>query len=296
MNDSFLEDLELVSKNTNVKTTVLNNKYITTRQSSTLSASNVSKNENNESKSDRIISSSSTNLTKAKITRRSGSQEQTRKSSSSEARPLCSTPKNKKNDSDENVKPVESQVIKVKAKDDKLTRRSSNGLECIGKYLEVSTKENTRPSIESSIPKYGSSQTSVKKNKTTSTSSESKKSELLEENVGPVSSLSDIKESINQHTEHETDKILRVMQNLHINSQANLIKHLMAQTSELLNEFSPKINSGNIKTLIEENERMREDIYILQTRNNVLQKKVEELSLLKEENINLKLEIKKLQQ
>ncbi|XP_051158299.1 uncharacterized protein LOC127279782 [Leptopilina boulardi] len=106
--------------------------------------------------------------------------------------------------------------------------------------------------------------------------------------------LNCVKELISSNAKQESTKILRAMQELHINSQANLIKHLLIQTEDLTKEIHPSRDTSRLKKLVEENERMREDIIILKLRNEELQRKVDESILMKEENIELKLKIKEL--
>lgn len=111
----------------------------------------------------------------------------------------------------------------------------------------------------------------------------------------PVILLNALKECISLHSKQESTKILRAMQELHINSQANLIKHLLIQTEDLTREMHPSRDTSRLKKLVEENERMREDIIILKLRNEELQRKVDESIIMKEENIALKLKIKSLE-
>ncbi|XP_008202303.1 uncharacterized protein LOC100679491 [Nasonia vitripennis] len=311
MNDSFLEDLDLIPKDTNApKNPQLNNRYITTRSI----PSNVrTKNEfdNPEVKQEKIISSSS--VPKTKTTRRSGSQDPS-KLTVTEKKPLSSTPKSeRKSQGEENlIKPVENQIkmdnLKVKPHDVKAVtklqenksvkdRRRSGSSTGSSRFLDVSGKENTRPLTDSSSSRESGSQAELKKDFSRRASDGvSRKSSDILEKTDPVMFLNAIKDLVSRYTEQETVKVLRAMQNLHINSQANLIKHLMLQTSELVRELDLHKNSGNVKSLIEENERMREDIFILRARNEVLQKKVDEMALIKEENISLKLKLKELQQ
>jgi hypothetical protein len=306
MNDSFLEELDLVPKDPNLQNNVqLNSRYITTRRVLT-SPVNI---ENSEPKHDKIISSS--NVPKIKINRRSGSQEP-RKLSGTELKPLSSTPKSDKKSQEENlIKPVENQIrideVKVKPHDVKTVtklhdsklgknHRRSGSSGGSSRYLDGSSKENTRPLTDSISSRESYSQAELKKDSNRGVSDNlPKKSDILDK-ADPVVFLSAIKDLVSRYTEQETVKVLRAMQNLHMNSQTNLIKHLMQQTNELVKELNLYKNFDNVKSLIEENERMREDIFILRARNEVLQKRVDEMSLIKEENISLKLKLKELQE
>ena len=317
MNDSFLEDLDLVPAESNARINPqLNNRYITTRKvlSPPLSSNVKTKSDFDQPglKEDKIISSSSVDVSKVKTNRRSGSQEP--RKLSVESKPLSSTPKSdkkKKSQGNEHViKPVEKQIktedLKAKPHDrtvnklqeNKLSsRRRSGSTGNSSRYLESSSKENTRPSTDSSSSRESGSQAELKKdiNRRISDGVSSKKSDILEK-TDPVMLLNAIKDLISRYTEQESIKILKTMQDLYIHSQANLIKHLMLQTDEVVKELNPHKNSDNIKSLVEENERMREDIFMLRTRNEILQKKINEMALIKEENISLKMKLKELQQ
>ncbi|XP_012270070.1 uncharacterized protein LOC105694196 [Orussus abietinus] len=91
----------------------------------------------------------------------------------------------------------------------------------------------------------------------------------------------------------ESTKVMRTMQELYFSAQINLIKNLMCQTDELIQEVR---SSGTAcpRTLMEENVRLRENVSILQTRNDELQKRIEKLKLVDQENIALKLKLKEL--
>ncbi|XP_014212789.1 uncharacterized protein LOC106642499 [Copidosoma floridanum] len=311
MNDSFLADLDLVPKDKNSRrSSQLSGKYITTRKGASTPVNNCSKSEILESKHDRIISSSSASLTKAK--RYSGCLEPY-KLSSPETKPLSSTPKSeRKNQVDENTKPVENRIkidettrksnsinLPNKVQDcnslkgKKRTSKSSAGN--ISKNFDASTKENTRQASNTSSSRDSCSQLDLKNTTVRCTSDVRKKSDILEKS-DPVQLLSAIKDLVSHYTEQEAVKILRATQNLYVNSQSNLIKLLMSQTSEIVSELSINKNSGSISALIEENERMREEIFILRARNEILQTKVNEIILLKDENLSLKLKLKDLEQ
>jgi len=78
------------------------------------------------------------------------------------------------------------------------------------------------------------------------------------------------------------------MQELHINSQATLIKNLLYQTDDLVKEMHPSKDSARMKALIEENEQLQQELMALRMRNENLQNKLEELEFLKQENATLK--------
>jgi len=115
-----------------------------------------------------------------------------------------------------------------------------------------------------------------------------KKPSLTSQDQNPVVLLTAIKELISTYTKQESTKILRAMQELHINSQATLIKNLLNQ-ADLIKEVNPSKDGGRIRILLQENERLQQELITLRTRNEDLQNKLEELESLKQENAALKL-------
>ncbi|KAJ8687308.1 hypothetical protein QAD02_023102 [Eretmocerus hayati] len=298
MNDSFLEDVGIVPESAAPKSNIhMQKRYITTRR--VLSP---------PTKQEKVISSSGPNVPKSKTVRSSASREASKVNEiDPDGKPRCSTPITERKNLGK----------------DSSSRHTSN------RCSDSSCKENTRPSIESSSSRESGSLGESKKDIFRLTSdSKSKKSDCLDK-TNPVSLLNAIKDLISRyteqetmkivkhtdqevtrvlknseqetvkvmnHTEEETSKILKAMQDLYINSQSNLIKHLMMQTDELVREMSLHRSSGNMKSVIAENEKIREDNFMLRTQVQVLQKKLDEMSLIKEENMTLKLKLKELQQ
>ncbi|KAL7286396.1 hypothetical protein TKK_0019347 [Trichogramma kaykai] len=312
MNDSFLEDLDLLPKEAKAKSSaqLKNKSFITKRKILSPPPSNIQIRDelsDASSKQEKIVSSSCINIHKSKMTRRSGSQEP-KNLSIPDGKPHSSTPKSDKKvpQTNENVKPLENQLevneFKAKVQEalplfknqekfsaDKSNRRSGSS----SRLLEVTSKENSRPSTDSSSRDSGS-MTDTKKHRKTS-EGESKKADILP-NTDPVMLLSAIKDLVSRYTEQETLKILGSMSNMYISSQANLIKNLMVQTDELVEKLNSNKNNQNVKSLIEENEKMREEIFVLRTRNEVLQKRVNEMACIKEENVMLKMKLKELEE
>ncbi|CAL7950490.1 unnamed protein product [Xylocopa violacea] len=149
-------------------------------------------------------------------------------------------------------------------------------------------KENSRPSDGL---KEGASQVEAAKDKTKIYDTP-KKTESKE--IDTVALLNAIKDIVSTCTKQESTKILRAMQDLHLNSQANLIKHLLFQTDDIINEMHPDKDLSRAKGLIEQNKQLQKDIVALQNRNMELQKKLEELEFLKQENVALKMKCKEL--
>lgn len=159
-----------------------------------------------------------------------------------------------------------------------------------GSYKEnASSKENSRPPDSA---KGNTLQVDVSKERGRVIESSTKKSDTKE--YDPVTLLSAIKDLISTYTKQESTKLLKAMQEYHLNSQATFIKNILLQTDEIVKEIHPSKDSMRTKELVEENEKLREDLIILQKRYNDLQKKLDELELLKEENTALKLKCKEL--
>ncbi|XP_014486304.1 PREDICTED: uncharacterized protein LOC106750452 [Dinoponera quadriceps] len=112
----------------------------------------------------------------------------------------------------------------------------------------------------------------------------------------PVVLLTAIKELISTYTKQESTKILRTMQELHINSQVTLIKNLLNQTDDLIKEMHPSRDSARVRMLIEENEHLQQELFVLKAQNKDLQSKLEEFEFLKQENAALKLKCDELAQ
>ncbi|XP_043598045.1 uncharacterized protein LOC122574466 [Bombus pyrosoma] len=301
MNDSFLEDLELLS--TDVKTV---NAYPVDRHVTTRNATSSPLQHTLQGKGENV------HITKQYTTREPNTKDlkklpdqDTRKQ---QMKVRISERKEKPVES--KLKPIENKVksdgkeqvvkddTKVKIKESRAkiseskvimkdkTRRSGNYKENT-QAPDVSVKENNRPSDSS---KEGTSHVEVAKDKTKAY--DLRKVESKE--TDPVALLNAIKDIVSISTKQESTKILRAMQELHFNSQANLIKHLLCQTDDIINEMHPSKDSNRVKSLIEQNERLQEDIVILQRKNEELQKKLKEFEFLKQENIALKLKCKEL--
>lgn len=146
---------------------------------------------------------------------------------------------------------------------------------------DASSKENSRPSFKEA----GSQNPTREREKLTD---KSRKSSFKTQDQDPVVLLNAIKELISTYTKQESTKILRAMQELHINSQATLIKNLLNQTDELIKEMHPSKESARMRALIEENELLHQELTALRMRNENLQNKLEELEFLKQENAKLK--------
>ncbi|KAF7395224.1 hypothetical protein HZH68_009274 [Vespula germanica] len=156
--------------------------------------------------------------------------------------------------------------------------------------LDSSSKENSRPpdSLKGSTPHVDV----TKERGGRVIEGSTKKSETKE--YDPVALLNAIKDLISTYTKQESTKILKTMQEFHINSQKTFIKNTLLQTDEIIKEIHPTRDSIRMRALIEENEKLQEDLIILQKRYSDLQKKLDELEFLKEENTALKLKCKEL--
>lgn len=156
---------------------------------------------------------------------------------------------------------------------------------------DTSSKENSRPSDSSK--EIGFRDSKKEKGKLPD---KSKKSVFKIQDQDPVALLTAIKELISTYTKQESTKILHTMQELHINSQATLIKSLLEQTDDLIKEMHPSKDSAKVRALVEENERLQQQLITLRVQNEDLQNKLEELEFLKQENAVLKLKYNELTQ
>ncbi|XP_012526361.1 centrosomal protein of 83 kDa [Monomorium pharaonis] len=156
---------------------------------------------------------------------------------------------------------------------------------------DTSSKENSRPSDSSK--EAGPHNPTKEKEKLID---KSRRSGFKIQDQDPVVLLTAIKELISTYTKQESTRILRAMQELHINSQATLIKNLLNQTDDLIKEMHPSKDSVRMRALIEENEYLQQELMALRMRNENLQNKLEELEFLKQENATLKLKCNELAQ
>lgn len=171
-------------------------------------------------------------------------------------------------------------LIHTSIKENRRSPDSSNSHSSDG-----SSKENSRPS--NSSKEAGPIHSKKEREKLSET--KVKKSGFTMQDQDPVALLTAIKELISTYTKQESTKILRAMQELHINSQATLIKNLLNQTNDLIKEVNPSTDSVRINGLIEENERLQQELIAVRVRNKDLENKLKELESLKQENAALKL-------
>lgn len=150
-------------------------------------------------------------------------------------------------------------------------------------FSDISSKDNSRPSDSS---KESGLQDSAKEKE--KLPANLRKCGYNIQDQDPVVLLTAIKELISTYTKQESTKILRVMQELHINSQITLIKNLLNQTDDLVKEMHPSKDSARVRMLIEENEHLQQEMIALKAQNEDLQSKLEEFEFLKQENAALK--------
>lgn len=310
MNDSFLEDLELVSADVKNVNAYPVDRHVTTRTatSSPLQCLSQNKGENGHHKIEH-----SAHVEKQSTIKELHAKEM-KKLSDHDARKQqikLRTSDRKEKPMETKLKPIENKVkndlkeqeikddIRMKIRESRVkiseskvslkdrTRRSGSCKEN-NQTPDSSVKENSRPG---DCSKEGTSQVEAGKEKAKSNDT-SRKIELKE--TDPVALLNAIKDIVSICTKQESTKILRAMQELHFNSQANLIKHLLTQTDDIINEMHPSKDSSRVRSLMEQNERLQEDVVILKKRNEELQKKLEDFEYLKQENVTLKLKCKEL--
>ncbi|KYN06383.1 PREDICTED: uncharacterized protein LOC108783066 [Cyphomyrmex costatus] len=335
MNDSFLEELELIPKES-TKTSQQLDRHVTTRATRHATSSPLFHLSEQDERDDimrqkehimitipstpdiKIIDNKESSLKNSK----KQSDQNVKKHSVKASEKLEKIPDSKGKSSDTKIKTNNSnqQSIsgeqKIKLHEAKYSKASENKdhKRRSGSYKETSTniflKQNKR-SLDSSY--NNSSDTSSKENSRPSDSSKeagpynpikekekltdkSRKSGIKVQDQDPVVLLTAIKELISTYTKQESTKILRAMQELHINSQATLIKNLLNQTDDLIKEMHPSKESVRMKALIDENEQLHQELMALRMRNESLLNKLEELEFLRQENATLKLKYNELTQ
>lgn len=103
-----------------------------------------------------------------------------------------------------------------------------------------------------------------------------------------------IKDLISNYTKAEGLKIMHRLGEMHVDLTSEIVKQLFMQTDDLLEELKPTRNVNHLRMLVSENERLKENIMILQMRNEELTRRVQETASIKEENIKLKIKLKEL--
>lgn len=306
MNDSFLEDLELESNHVkNVNYTL--DRHVTTRAASSPLQLPLSKGEGLRHRTEPSPLSEKHSIVKevhAKDPKKLSEQdarkqqmkvkmsERKEKSVESKLKPIENKVKvdEKEHEIKDDIK-AKIRETRVKISDIKVAKdrsRRSGSCKENNQTPDVCVKENNRPP---ECSRESVSQVEVSKDKGR-TSDYVKKSDPKESDTTAL--LNAIQDIVGMHAKQESTKILRAMQELHFSAQANLIKHLLTQTDDLISEMHPSKDSNRVRCLVEQNDRLKEDIVILQKRNEDLQKRLEELEFLKQENIALKLKCKEL--
>ncbi|XP_011312858.1 uncharacterized protein [Fopius arisanus] len=152
-----------------------------------------------------------------------------------------------------------------------------------------SSKENSRPSDSSG----DSVQAEILRERHRGADSNVKRPEPGDN--ASLTMLNAIKEIVSTYTKLEGQKVMRMMQDLYVNSQSNMIKQLMLVTDDLkdlnLSEGSPRFQA-----LVKENHQLLESVAFLRSRVDELQKEAEEFDKLKQENFILRGKIRELEQ
>ncbi|XP_076240299.1 uncharacterized protein LOC143182879 [Calliopsis andreniformis] len=308
MNDSFLEDLELVSNDVKTVNNYPVDRHVTTRgaTSSPLQLP--------PSKGDSLQHKVEHSPLNEKHTVKEFNVKDIKKISEQDARKhqmKVRISEKREKSIDTKLKPIENKVkgddreheirddikgkireTRIRSSDSKIvakdrSRRSGSCKEN-NQSSDLYVKENTKPP---ECSKESTSQVDLGKDKGKSSDYVKKLDTRESDSAALIAAIKDI---VSMCTKQESTKILRSMQELHFSAQANLIKHLLSQTDEIIGEMHPSKDSSRIKNLVEQNEKLHEDIVILQKRNEELQKKLEEFEFLKQENIALKLKCKEL--
>ncbi|KAI4498258.1 hypothetical protein M0802_006744, partial [Mischocyttarus mexicanus] len=187
----------------------------------------------------------------------------------------------------------QQQEGKIKTSDNKIiikdsNRRSGGNYKDNTRSVDSSSKENSRPSDSSKviIPHMDvtkerggiggglrGSEGSAKKSETTTTTKE----------YDPVVLLNAIKDLISTYTKQESNKLLRAMHELHINSQKTSIRNMLLQTDEITKQIHTEKDSTRMKAVMDENIYLHEELVILQKRYNDLLTKLGHLEFLQAE-------------
>ncbi|KAK0083671.1 hypothetical protein PV325_008421 [Microctonus aethiopoides] len=321
MNDSFLEDLELVPVEQKTGNAVNQaEKYITTRRHPQSIASGLCPDRNElESfiREQQKQHKSATVLLKTSSGKKSSDDYSPSKDMYSKRKPV--DPKDKiqldiKKVNREHKTPIKLRVNekKLKATVDKLkplenVERPENLKSSLSSNEEKkrptsressrlsdgSSKENSRPS-ESSIEAVTNTEATKEWRKISGDNIIKKKGDVSEDHSESVHMLNAIKEIVSSYTKMESNKIMKMMQDHYINSQANFMKQLLILSDDLHQSYPDK-ESSRIQTLIQENTRLMENVSFLKNRIDELQKICDATEKIRQENMALKLKIHELE-
>lgn len=150
-----------------------------------------------------------------------------------------------------------------------------------------STKENSRP-FDGSGDSINNSD-KIKERKKNQNDNINKKFNSSD-GAESFAMLNAIKEVVSSYTKIESNKIMRMMQDLHVNSQSNMIKQVLSLSDDI-KEQNLGINSGRFQSLVQENAKLLDNINYLKNKVDELQKSQEDYDKLRQENSMLKIRL-----
>lgn len=228
MNDSFLEDLDLVP----LQASAVN---VTTTRGSSLSQGKISNEPLKKSSRRSAESTASQESPKHTSASKVPGQEQARKSSSSSHK-------------------------------EKVRQRSSD---------PTATKENNRPGSSSSQRKDSATRLTPQKGGLGAASTDKSPQASLEAH----NLLRGVKDIVKFYAKQQTAEMIGEMQSLYVNSQASLMKQLMLQSDDIVEELRKPHgkDSSRVKVLVEENAQLRQENFNLRLKLEQMQKKLDDL-------------------
>ncbi|XP_034951299.1 uncharacterized protein [Chelonus insularis] len=331
MNDSFLEDLNLLPPTQKPGSTVHPaEKYITSRNSQSPTSRDLNS-ERDElealikqqlKSSTPVLQSSSTQKTSNKKSIEKTASPITSQPTINVPVPLDITPKkksdikDKKNEikkqsrdgkyittkskltdkkahvNEEKLKPVENidyiEIPKSNSLPKGRTKKLSEPKEC-SKLSDGSLKENNKPSDSSE----DTSSDVVKEPKRISTEVPKQKNEVRGEKDSTIT-INAVKNIVSECTKAESARVMKMMQDLYINSQMSLVKQLMLVSDDIRDTLSTN-DSPQVQKLIQENEQLKNSIVFFKNKIEELQKAADSVEKVRQENIALKKKIHELE-
>ncbi|XP_008557281.1 uncharacterized protein LOC103578106 [Microplitis demolitor] len=201
---------------------------------------------------------------------------------------------------DDKLKPVENiersmDTLKVNSISKSRTRATGSK---DSRLSDGSCKENSKPDLSEDLSNDGGKEW---RHITT----DSIKNKEHSDDYEALAMLPVIKDIVSQYTKIESAKvmtamkvesfkIMKMMQDLYLNSQSTLIKQLIL-FSEEIQDTRPVSDNSRLHYLIQENNRLLETIEVLNSRVDELKKKADTLDDIRKENKALKLKIKELE-
>ncbi|XP_057329622.1 uncharacterized protein LOC130670297 [Microplitis mediator] len=201
---------------------------------------------------------------------------------------------------DDKLKPVENierSMDTLKVNSVSKTRTKATGSKD-SRLSDGSYKENSKPDLSEDLSTDGGKEWRR-------ITTDSIKNKELSDDYEALAMLPAIKDIVSQYTKIESakvmtamqiqsSKIMKMMEDLYINSQSTLIKQLILLSDDIC-DAKPVSDNSRLHYLVQENNRLLETIEVLNARIDELKKKADTVDDIRRENKALRFKIKELE-